>query len=495
MSALRYGFSLALITLVVNVPGGWAQQQTQEPQSQQEQNQTNQPIPAYHSPLASAADNGVQDTSDADQLAPDTRLPAGAQNLSLGAPKTGHGYWAPYLYASSSSYSNPDASGNGTDWTTFASLSGGLDLREISHNSDLTLTYLGGGSISSDGTDNSITQQLGLAERITFHRSVIAFIDQFDYLPQAGFGYNGLGTNGLGTGTLSTSGNIGLQTGLTQVQSILTPAGQRVDNSSVGEFDRFLTRRSSLSFVGSYGLSYYLDNNLANSKEMIFQAGYNYQLSRKSTIAVSYNFEGFRYSNIGQSINDHSVLASYSRRVVGRLAFQVSAGPQFIISQAPISASGSSVTTGNTTQLSWTANAQLNYQLRRTQFLATYGHGVTAGSGVLAGSVTDIVSGLATRQLSRHLSAGWTIGYSRNTGQGVTTSVSVSPAQGFNYNYFFSGVNLTRTWGRSMNVFAGYQIQYQNTSSVPCILAPCNTSFVNHQIYAGLGWNPRRFIR
>ena len=60
MLALRYGFSVALITLVV-VPGGWAQQQTQQPQSapqtQQDQNQS-QPIPAYRSPLASAADSG-----------------------------------------------------------------------------------------------------------------------------------------------------------------------------------------------------------------------------------------------------------------------------------------------------------------------------------------------------------------------------------------------------------------------------------------------------
>jgi hypothetical protein len=155
------------------------------------------------------------------------------------------------------------------------------------------------------------------------------------------------------------------------------------------------------------------------------------------------------------------------------------------------------VTTGNTTQLSWEANAQLNYQLRRAQLQATYSHGVTAGSGVLAGSTTDLLSGLVTRQLRRNLTAGWTIGYSRNTGQSVTSTLApVLSAQTFNtYDYWFTGVNLTRTLSRSMVLYLGYQFQYQNNSSAPCIQGSCTTSFVNHQVYAGLGWNPRRITR
>jgi hypothetical protein len=505
MLEFRYRFSLALITLVVSFPACWAQQQTQQPSSQQDQNQTAQPIPAYRSPLASAADNGaVQDTSaEGEQFSPDNHLPAGAQDLSLGAPKTSHGYWSPYVYASSDTYSNPTL-GSGTQWSTFASLSGGINLRKISSNSDLTLTYLAGGSISSDGSDNSVVQQFGVAERYSLHRSVIVLIDQFGYLPQASFGYNGLGTGGLGglgigglgTGTLNTNGSLGLQNGLTPVESILTATGQNVSNSSIVELDRFLTRRSSLTFLGTYSLTDYIGSSLTNSKEAIFQAGYNHQLSAKTTIALFYRFDAFRYSNISQSINDNSIQASYARRLAGRLAFLVSAGPDFVVSTVPISTVGSSATTGKTTQFFWDLNTQLTYQWRRAQLQASYGHGVTAGSGVLAGSVTDIVSGVATRQVTHTLSATWTMGYSRNSGAGIlTTPASTSITQNYDYNYWFTGVNLTRTFGRSTNVYLGYQVQYQDSSSRPCPVAPCSTSFVNHQIYAGLGWNPRRLIR
>jgi hypothetical protein len=503
MLALRYGFSVALITLVV-VPGGWAQQQTQQPQSapqtQQDQNQS-QPIPAYRSPLASAADSGsVQDNSaGAEQLVPDTRLPAGAQDLSLGAPKTGRSYWAPYFYLSSSAYSNAAAEGSGPGWGTWASISGGVNLRKISSNSDLTLTYLGGGSISSDGSNNSIVQQLGLAERVTFHRSAIAFMDQLGYLPQASFGYNGLGV-----GPLGSNGTLGLQPGFTPNQSILTATGQQITNTSLGEFDTFLTRRASFTFIGSYAISRFLNNNtLDNSNEATFQGGYNYQVTAKTTVAVFYRFDAFRYSNNTQSINDHSIQASYARRVVGKLAFQLSGGPDITISQAPISGSSTGAT-GKTTQFSWVANAILTYQLRRSQLQAAYSHGVTGGSGVLAGSINDQVSASASRGITPRLNAAWSVGYSRNTGPALaptatspaptTTSPVLTPASSSGnqtYNYWFTGVNLTRTWGRSMNLILGYQVQYQDSSSAPCVTAPCSTSFVSHQISAGLGWNPR----
>jgi hypothetical protein len=55
----------------------------QQPDPQQEQPTV--PIPAIHSPLASAADNGDADeTTNAQQLIADTRSLTGAEDLSLG---------------------------------------------------------------------------------------------------------------------------------------------------------------------------------------------------------------------------------------------------------------------------------------------------------------------------------------------------------------------------------------------------------------------------
>jgi hypothetical protein len=484
---MLYSFSLALVVLAMGVSATWAQQQA----PQQTQDQATQPIPAYHSPLASMADNGsAQDTvASAQDLTPDTRSLAGAQDLSLGAPKLSHSFWQPNANISSTIDSNPLNPTNGVGWTTWTSILAGIDVHRISGNSDLTLTYLGGGSISNDSSNNNaIIQQLGLLDRFTFRRYSISLIDQLGYLPESAFGYGGLYG-----GTYS---GIGLQNGFIPNQSILTSQGQRVSNVALGEFNTFLTPRSTITVVGSYGILHYFDNDLQNTNETTIQAGYNYQLTRKDTIAVIYLFEGFRYSNISQSINTHAFLLSYARRVTGRLAFQISAGPNVAFSNIPISnSSGVPVSTGpstNATQLFWDLNVSLMYQLRRNLALSgSYSHGVTGGSGVLAGSVTDTLSGSVSRQLTRTMNVAWSTGYSRNNGLALTSPPSTTvQATNQTYNYFYSGVNLSRALGRSAALTVGYQVEYQNSNSLFCITVPCTTSFVRNDITFSLGWRP-----
>jgi hypothetical protein len=503
MRTLGHSFSLALLVVALSAPELKAQGQTQQPstqQPQQPQNQAAQPIPAYRSPLAKAADNSAaQDTGAADnqQMVPDTSPPAGALGLSLGAPKTARSYWRPFVDLSASAFSNSGNGGSSTGWTTWTSVSGGLDLHKISGNSSLTMALLSGGSFSNSGSGTAISstvseQVLGLTERISFHRTAISLMDQVGYLPQASFGYNGLGTPGSDVG-----GNLGLQAGLTPNQSILTTAGQRISNTSLVEIDTNLTPRKVLTLVGSYGLLHYFGSSLSDNNETVAQVGYNYQLNRKDTIAVLYRFDAFRFSHVAQSINDHSVQLSYARRIAGRLSFQLSAGPDFAFSQTPISPQSAPIIVigkgGNTTQFFWDVNAGLIYQLRRTALNLGYMHGVTGGSGVLAGAVTDGVSGSASRQLSQRVNAGWTIGYSRNTGLAVTSATTLATANQ-TYDYWYSGVNFTRNFGRSMNLTLGYQVQYQNSNTSFCVSSQtCKTTYLNHQIFLDLGWHPRSF--
>ena len=135
-----------------------------------------------------------------------------------------------------------------------------------------------------------------------------------------------------------------------------------------------------MTFVGGYSLLHYFDDNLLNFGDTTFQAGYNYQATRSDTVAVSYQFSAFRYSNVDQSLNLHTVQASYARRVTGKLAFQISAGPQFALSSFPITGSTSTTGSGATSssQLYWTLNTALQYQLRRAGLTASYNHGVAA---------------------------------------------------------------------------------------------------------------------
>src|ERR1700745_3693104 len=133
MSRLPHRFWLAWVSIAMSAPTALAQQQ--------DQNQPEQPIPAYHSPLA-GVNSGADDNSTVSdqQLAPDTQPLAGAQNLSLGVPPVTHSYWEPRANITGTFDSNP-LSGNQTGgWAAYANLLGGIDLHRVSGNSNLELT-------------------------------------------------------------------------------------------------------------------------------------------------------------------------------------------------------------------------------------------------------------------------------------------------------------------------------------------------------------------
>ena len=78
----------------------------------------------------------------------------------------------------------------------------------------------------------------------------------------------------------------------------------------------------------------------------------------------------------------------------------------------------------------------LQYQLKRVSISAAYNHGVTGGSGVLAGAITDNFTGTVSRQVARTFSVSWNAGYSRNRGIQVVGATTV-PNETF--DYWFTG--------------------------------------------------------
>lgn len=477
MRPLHNSFLVVIYVAALGVPAARAQQQSQ--------GQAAQPIPAYHSPLASAADNGTDPNADPQKLGPDTRSLTGVQDLSLGVPAETHSYWQPHVDLSLTVDSDPlDASGN-IGWTTFTSFSGGVDLHRNSGNSALTLIYVGGGSFSNSGdSSNGIIQGLNFSEKLTYRRYSITFFDQLMYAPQTM-----LGATGLSGGPSVPGVGGGLGSGYDPGQSILTPRGQRLTNSTDAEVDAFLTPRSSLTFVGGYSLLDSVDNSQLNYGNVIFSAGYNYQMSRANTIGLSYQYSAFNYSNFNQSIKTNIISLSYGRRITGKLALQLAGGPNIALLHIPITTTpgGTGGGTGNpsTTQVYGSFSANLQYQLQRGALSASYNHGVSGGSGVLAGSVTDNVTGAVTRQLSRTFSGGWNVGYSRNHGLSVS-GTAASSIQTF--DYWFTGFNLSHPWGRSLILNLNYQLQYQNSNTPVCTGPGCGTSITRNQISFGLGW-------
>src|SRR5579862_4576211 len=167
--------TLALVIAPTSARGQQDQNQSQSPQpgqaqgQNQSQSQGNAPIPAYHSPLAGLSDNG--DAASPDQMQPDTRPLAGAQDIGIGTLPNTHSYWEPHFDITTSGDSKPlDGSGS-NGWTTWTTLMAGVDLHRVSGNSNLAVTYTAGGEISNDGNSNdSILQQFGLNEKISWRR-------------------------------------------------------------------------------------------------------------------------------------------------------------------------------------------------------------------------------------------------------------------------------------------------------------------------------------
>ncbi len=477
MRTLHYGFWAALCAISLCVPAARGQQQDQST-----------PIPAYKSPLGAGDVNNPADTN-SQQVAPDTSSLSGFQNFSLGLP-TARSYWQPHAELSLAGDSNGLETPSGSSWSMLGILTGGVDVHRTSGNSNLSLSYDGGGTFSNqNNVGNGSFQNLSVSDRYSFRRVTISAQEAFSYLPQDAVGFAGLG----GALIPGGAGPGGLGSAFTPGQSILIGQGQSIGNASDVEADVALSGRSSLTFVGGYSLLRYLGSSLLDYNGAIFRVGYNYQITARNTMSVLYQYNRITYDNFDQAISAHSAELSYGRRVTGRLAFQVAAGPQITVATVPIN--GTPVVSGPTaggpvTQVGWTLNASLNWQMERGGLTAQYFHGVTGGSGVLGGAIEDTFTGTATRQISRTISGSIDGGYSRVAGVPLS-DVLAGGTPNQNYEYFFGGGSLSRPLSRTLALNFSYQLQYQTSNAAVCGGTICGTNIIVHLVSLGVTWRDR----
>jgi hypothetical protein len=484
MLRLRHIFGALLCVLILGVRCAPAQQnpdQTQDQTQDQGQAQPAQPIPAIRSPLASAAGNNSDLYPDQQKLEPDTNPLAGVQDLSLGQMPMTRNNWQPHADLFVGATSNPLESKGNSGWSPWNYVLGGVDLHLLSGVQHLFVNYTGGGIFTGGQGGNAVYQALNLADQFKLRRFTLTFLDQFSYSPEASLGAGGFG---------DLNGSLGLGSSFVPSQGILTAREQNVNNSFLTQLDARLSGRSSLTFAGGYSLLRYSNSANPGYGDILFRGGYNYQMTRKDTIALIYQFTDFHYSNFDQSINLNTMQVSYGRRVTGRLAFQIASGPQFARFQTPITSSvggvgSGSPTAGPTTQVYWSLDSSLQYGFNRMNVGAHYSHGVNGGGGVLAGSVADIVDGSVERQWTRTLKASGTLGYTRNSGLGVAGNATPTHQA---YDYWFAGVGISHPWGRELSLQGSYHLQYQNSNSSFCVGVTCGNSIIVHQFSFGVDW-------
>jgi hypothetical protein len=455
-------------------------------QAQQQPNQqATPPDRPIDSRIGNQPNKGTPGDVDADrEIAPVAHSLSGAFDFSLGTVEKSRSYWQPFFTVTSIADSNPLTSGQTRDVTSWSLLYGGVDLRRKTRQSDLVLSYLGGGLISNDGSEgNWAIQQFEAGEKVTWGRSTLSFFDLFDQLPETSFGFSvPLTVN------LPAAQDLLLQPVFLANQSILTTWGERIGNASVGEFDRALTRKTSMSFVGAYSLLDFLQNSTSfNYGEAIAQGGLDHQLNRGGTVGMLYRFSALRFGNFAEGINTHTVQLSYGQRIAGKLGLRLAAGPGIGFFQTPVGAATTAAQSAS--EAYWTADVSLTYQQRHTVYGLAYDRSLSGGGGVLSGAMTDQASGSLTTQFSGALKAEFTAGYARN--RGLNTPLTPPSTSGQVYDYWFTGVNLSHPWGRWTSLNLSYEAQYQSSNANFCIGAACQKNLLRQTGSIGFTWRTR----
>ena len=429
-----------LVVLALCVPAAWAQQK--DPRV----TQPTKPIPPITTGESSSR-TAAEAPADAPAAAPaqSSQPPlTSAEPWSLGILGGGRSYFVPSFTVGLNADTNSGLASSGSNIGIVGQASGRLQLQRIWAQRQLQVDYGFGSEFNSRNSDyNATAQSFGLSYSMQTGRWGFMFSDNGAYGTQT------RGTfGGMGAGLPSTNPVPGNVDGLYSVApSILTQRAGRITNTVVGEARYAAGRRSSLTFTGSFGLLHFLETGFIDAKSGTFGTGYNYTLTAKDTIGVGYRANLLRFDSNQPGVNTHSVTLSYGRSVTGKLSLQVGGGAQFTSFGDPASGSRSSI--------SWSMRNALQYRLPQSDLSLVYTRGVTEGSGIYAGAVTQNVQFGLGRRLSRMWRADFGGGYARNTR--LANSLGTDSA----INSWFARTGLSRPVGRYANMNFQYYLQRQ----------------------------------
>lgn len=465
---------------------GVSAQDPKNPQEPQEQpDAPTKPKPAARGiPPISDPNSTVENQTANSAWQPDSGPTTGMQTPSLGSPELAHSYWVPGLEYGSTIQSRPLGQQVQDGWYANNYVGGDLSLLEAWSRSQFGLNYSGGGYFTTDSQQsNGWYSQLSAGENITFSRLQIQLFDYFSYIPDSQFGFAGgtpLALPGI-NGSLGPAVP-GLSTAIVPNQSIYSAVGPRYSNAFAVQTTYSLSRRSSLTFGGSYGLLHFTQSGNVNDNMAIGTAGYNHALNKTDSLGLLYRFTAFHYKGEPQALGNHVINVVYIKKITQRLALSLFGGPQVTTYRVPI---------GNQTHdLSGSGGATLNYAFERGNIGVSYFHGLSGGGGVLLGSNTDQATLALSRQLGRVWTGNVNFGYSRNSSLGSLSGVSTTPT----FNDWYVGGGLSRPIGREFNFALSYSARFESSNVAGCTGANCNTSYTQNLISISLQWHTRPFV-
>jgi hypothetical protein len=465
----------------------WAQDAPQQQPSDQDTTDStaaSKPKPAARGiPGLSDPNSTVEEDQQPTNWQPDNGPATGLQAPTLGSPQLGHSYWVPGFLFGSTIESRPPGQLATGGWYANNYVGGEMSLLQESGRSQFGLNMTGGGYFTTDNLEsNGGFAQLSSGYSLSLNRWSFQVFDYFSYIPESQFGFSvgtGLALPGV-TGSLGPA-IPGLAASTVPSQSIYSAIGPRYSNAFAAQATYLLSRRASITVGGSYGILDFTQPGNINNNMTLGTVGFNYQLSPHDTIGVLYRFTGFHYEGEPQAFGSHIVNFVYQKKVAQRVALNLFGGPQFTNYRIPVNNQSSS--TGAS------AGASLTYGFERSTLSVSYFHGLTAGSGVLVGSIIDQATVSMQKQLSRVWSGVVNFGYAHNSG---LATIPGTPSTA--YDDWFVGGSLSRPIGRNIQVAGTYETTFESVSPPTCVGTACSSSYTQNVIVITFEMHTRPFV-
>jgi len=402
---------------------------------------------------------GSETTANTASSAPgDNRPPSGAQPVGLGIG--GSNSVNISLNANQAWDSRPPVSISSTNsWEPETTFGGELQLNLDTVKAHTRLNYDGSAIVYPNGSPSWRSyQNFGFSQDVRLGRWTLTGADTLNYTPNSPYGGYGYGLAPASGGSSSAV----LNPQYVPNQSILTPFASSYFNTVLGQVEYGLSRRSSWTANGSYGILRYPDSNLYDTNQLMASTGYNYSLTARDAIFATYNYSDFRYLAYDSIFTSQSVQLGYSRKVSGRISFQVSGGPQF--TNATALGAGQK-------QIQFSGSANLVYSRGYTNLGLTYFAGTTAGSGVMTGAQTNNVQATIGHSFSHAWTSSFSVGYSNNRG--------LVQAQSYDSLYVSPALrrSVTRNFGLTFNYT--YQKQLTQTTCAGLVCGDFDRSFAS----------------
>ena len=491
---MKFSYSIRLVVLLLGgclIAVAQNDSQTAEGTAQTDQGSAPAPAPAFG--------------QNAPILSPENPPVSGIDEPRLDLRRALRSYVSGGLGVSESGDSNPDNQlGSTSGLKSVTRVVGVGDLQRFWPKSDLLAEYLGGAGFYSSGlNDVRQLQAVGLEGVTRWRTGQVTIRDSFNFLPEGSFQAGGFG-GGLGM-NLAKGGSSGIAGG--GIPGAHLFGGQdftsfglvpRISNVTIGDIVQSLSPRSAVTLAGGFSFSHFLEeqNVLFNSQQTTFEGGYSYMVNRRDQIGGVVAFQEFRFPQSPDGKIDAYVFnLRWGRTITGRMSLLFSAGPQYTSIYQPnqLCVPGSQppiclVPSSQERHLGLSARARLRYELPRAAISINYEKFTSSGSGVFAGSDTQLVRAGLSRPLARTWELLVDTGYAHESRLGA----ALQGFPGKTSNSGFIGTTLRKHIGRNFDAFAAYHFNETALDSPFCDRAfGCGRISSRNVATIGVDWHTR----